>query len=880
MDSKTFLNINRKALIGDSAGDPVDNGTPPSNVHTLLDGLTSPFQINSSGFCFQKSSTQNFCWGEHTFIGYTRPYAEDFSALPTGPAPLYGKTIDKFSSDTQTSCVVAGGKVYCWGVSAIGNSPTSNIPGPVETTGVLNGKTMKDVFVGWVRVCALDTGNDIYCWGYGSNGALGDGNGVDNESPVAVSKAGVLNGLTIKSVGMGRLHTCVIASDDKVYCWGNDLDGQLGNAVVNFSNVPVHAAMPGGLTVKSLKVSDYTNCAIASDDKVYCWGKGTLGQTGRGASTSVGAATAVSTAGVLNGLTVKSIEMNSKGVCAIASDDYVYCWGVVGVQVNGTEITSNIPIKIDQTGVLNGLTIKKVFMGNTSSCVIASDDKLYCWGLAEHGKLGNNSTVNTSVPVAVDTSGVLSGKAIIDVKMYQDNTCVRDSNQEIYCWGSNSSGQLGNNTLTSSSVPVAVLKSGQAIGKTFKTISGFEDRPCAIGSDDQLYCWGSYLMSGLPVFHNQLFPLPVYANSVSNTTLSNITFQTGYPDGTVCVQTASGDYYCKSYEFIKHFNFGVQFKKSYHFSTTTCFLGVNNLAYCMGEGVGVGNTSVPTTNFPIALDMTNVGAGVTIKDMGAGLYHACILTSNNKVYCWGTNFVGSLGNGTLANAAIPTEIDMSGVLSGKTIKALSVGGVTTCVIASDDQGYCWGFNMFGNLGDGTLVDAASPVAINTAGVLNGKLLRNVTAFVYNTCAIADDNLAYCWGANTNGTIGNGTQVDSNVPVAVDTTGVLSGRTIKGLLSGDSTICSIADDNNVYCWGLNDKGQLGNGTYVDSYVPVAVSRSGVLNNKTVKNLKMAANTSCVLASDDKVYCWGDGSANNLGNNTTTPSNIPVELLYTP
>lgn len=875
IDSKTTVSL--KKYLTENFGDDDEGGTG-TPAYTLLAALTSPLSDSSAGFCFQKNSTQNFCWGDGVSM------ATDFSALPTALAPLYGKTVVKHSASYNNSCVLASGKVYCWGNSAIGVSPDrlSSIPVAVDTSGVLSGKIIKDISVSISRVCVVDTTDEIYCWGNGTFGGLGHASNSSSDVPVAVSKAGVLNGLTIKSVSSGFYHTCVIASDDKVYCWGSGGEGQLGNGAFFPSNSPVAAVIPGGLAVKELTTVRNTTCAIASDDQVYCWGKGDSGEIGDGLDVNTNAPTAIDTTGVLSGKTIKSITSNYQSVCAIASDDQVYCWGYLGKLINGTDNYAYVPAAVNTSGVLNGLTIKKLSIGTGTFCAIASDDKLYCWGDGTAGKLGNNSAAHSPDPVAVSTAGVLSGKVIVEVKLYANFGCARDSGNELYCWGKNDFGQLGNNSKTDSSVPVAVVKKEDSVGKTFKGLSGETsvNFACATGSDDQLYCWGIQTASGLPISDVQLYPMPIYANSVSNTVLSNITFQTSLLGGAVCVQTVSGDYYCKNDEFVKHFNFGIQFKAVYQFSNAngTCYLGVNDLAYCKGEVLG--NASVPSSNVPVPVDMTNVGVGETIKDMQIGYYHGCLLATNNKVYCWGQNIVGLLGTGNILDAAIPTEIDMSGVLSGKTIKALTVGPLTTCVIASDDKGYCWGFNVSGTVGDGTNTDAVSPVAIDTSGVLNGKRIRNISAGVNSVCAIADDNLAYCWGANTTGALGNGTLVDSNVPVAVDTTGVLSGLTMKGLLLMDYFTCAIASDNNSYCWGINDKGQLGNGTFTDSSVPVAVSRSGVLNNKTVKNLKLAMENACVIASDDKVYCWGEGSNNNLGNNTSSPSNIPVELLYAP
>ncbi|HRQ86857.1 MAG TPA: hypothetical protein PLY16_01975, partial [Candidatus Saccharibacteria bacterium] len=136
----------------------------------------------------------------------------------------------------------------------------------------------------------------------------------------------------------------------------------------------------------------------------------------------------------------------------------------------------------------------------------------------------------------------------------------------------------------------------------------------------------------------------------------------------------------------------------------------------------------------------------------------------------------------------------------------------TCAIA-DAKAYCWGSALFGVLGSGSPTSSV-PVAVDTSGVLAGKAIVAMGA----TCVIADDGKAYCWGIGTTGALGNGESQNSNVPVAVDTSGVLAGKTVT-TISGST--CAIADAK-AYCWGSGSYGKLGNGDTQDSSVPVAVS----------------------------------------------------------
>jgi len=147
------------------------------------------------------------------------------------------------------------------------------------------------------------------------------------------------------------------------------------------------------------------------------------------------------------------------------------------------------------------------------------------------------------------------------------------------------------------------------------------------------------------------------------------------------------------------------------------------------------------------------------------------------------------------------------------------------------------------------------------------------------CAISLSNRAYCWGSGSSGQLGNNSTTNSSIPVAVNTTGVLAGKAIKQISTGFSHTCAVASDNKAYCWGRGDLGQLGNNSTTNSSIPVAVNTTGVLAGKTIKQISAGTSHTCAIASDDKVYCWGSGSFGALGNNSAANSSVPVRV-YAP
>ncbi len=369
--------------------------------------------------------------------------------------------VTQISAGNDHACAVIQGKAYCWGrnnYGQLGNNLTtdSSVPIPVYAGGVLSGKTITAIVAGGVdSTCAVADGK-VYCWGNNSLGQLGDGTTVERHVPVAVNTSGVLSGKTVTDVGHDYHHTCALASGS-VYCWGLGASGQLGNGTTSNSSIPVAVNTSGvlsGKSVTAIAVSNSTTCALANGQD-YCWGWNNNGQLGNNSTASSSVPVAVYTGGVLSGKTVTAISLGGNHGCAVASGQ-AYCWGwnAYGQLGNNAVTNSSIPVAVNTSGVLSGKTVTSLGdKGDADTCAIANG-KVYCWGHNGRGKLGNNSTTNSSVPVAVDTSGVLNNKVIDSITTGNWNCAIASG--QAYCWGRNDWGQLGNNSTTDSHVPVAV----------------------------------------------------------------------------------------------------------------------------------------------------------------------------------------------------------------------------------------------------------------------------------------------------------------------------------------------------------------------------------------------------------------------------------------
>ena len=219
---------------------------------------------------------------------------------------------------------------------------------------------------------------------------------------------------------------------------------------------------------------------------------------------------------------------------------------------------------------------------------------------------------------------------------------------------------------------------------------------------------------------------------------------------------------------------------------------------CWGaNGSGqLGNGTLDNSTTPV--DVTGLTSGVTA--IAAGSAHTCAVTAAGALKCWGDNYVGQLGDGTLANSSTPVQV--SGLTTGVT--AVATGGRQTCAVASSGV-KCWGDNSFGELGDGTNDNRSTPVDVS--GLVSG--VTAIAAGFTHTCALTSGGAAKCWGGGWNGQLGDGTGVGSLTPVSVS--GLTSG--VTAIAAGIMNTCALTGSGRAKCWGANFYGQWGTGRAV-------------------------------------------------------------------
>jgi alpha-tubulin suppressor-like RCC1 family protein len=609
------------------------------------------------------------------------------------------------------SCAVLNnGEVWCWGSGVngrLGNNANLDRYTPVKVQ-LPNGTLATQVSAGGHHTCAVDVAGKAWCWGEGLNGQLGNGLLLDRLTPTQVSFGA---GVSITQISAGGAHTCAVDTKNRVWCWGANLDGQLGNNSILNRAVPVQVSNFSNAV--QVSAGDEHTCAVLANGQVWCWGEG---QNGRLCLNLLGdSLVPVQVPGVSNALQVSAGDDQTCARVIDAGSKKDLCWGgdSHGQLGNGENLDSSSAVPVARMCMPTAISA-----GDAFTCALASGStgaSVYAWGSNSSWQLGDGTSISRRATAPVANSSTASA-----VSCGSAHGCEIVAGQA-RCWGNNGSGRLGDGTTTNRSKPVAVSATD-----TYSMVATGDAHSCGIVSGGAVKCWGyganGRLGNGSTA--NKLVPTSV----------------TGLPGAASWI--ATGDAH----------------------SCAVVANGTNREVWCWGTGA-YGRLGNNATNDALApVKDTGISNALAVS---AGALHTCATTTAAGVWCWGHGGNGRLGNGATANSNVPVPVQGT---NGSTLvlssaSALAAGDDFSCVtgVGTNSQLACWGNNAFGTLGDGTNTSSARAKVV--PGVANASA---VTAADGHACAIIAGE-AYCWGSNGDANLGDGTLLSRTSPrlVAVE-----------------------------------------------------------------------------------------------------------------
>ena len=830
----------------------------PVDQHASV--LTPPASANSSGFqegsiftqatiaiggehmCVITDQKSVMCWGNGASgqLGNNDTTSHVSPVLVEGFGP--GRTATALSAGFAHTCALLdNGSVTCWGKGTsgqLGDDLSQDSPLPATITALPSGHKAITIASGYDHTCAILDDGSVACWGEGSSGQLGNGALIDSSTPQTTQSLGFNS--SAKSISLGRYHSCAITDNGTTVCWGQGSQGQLGNGATSEEASPVTTApFPFNQKAVALASGEEHTCALMSTGSVACWGNGANGRLGNGASSS--ASTPELTEPFGGGRTAVAISSQHQHTCALLNDGNVSCWGSDEDGRAGTgDGLSEHNIPTDTAGLGAGRTSLSIAAGFSSTCAILDDLSTVCWG--DLNPPAGNVYASTPSELTLLPAGHsiavserdFNGNGVLNIFEFPVNfdftasglsagarhTCAILDDDSITCWGDNSKGQLGTGDTVSQFAPISTLSLGA--GRTAHSVVAGHTQTCALLDNGSVSCWGEqYLTNDTKVINTSPTLVGDFGN---NRTAIQISVGLDFS----CAVLNDGNVSCWG----------------------------RGASGRLGNGGSISSTD-PTPTSPF-------GSGR--KAMSVDLYsdHACALLDDASVMCWGNNAYGKLGDGTSAERNTPVQVNA--FPTNTTPISVSVGSHHSCALLDIGDVSCWGEGGYGQNGDGTNSDRASPGRTSGFGV--GRLAVSVSSGDHHICAMLDSGEVSCWGDGGSGRLGNGASSRTFTPVLTSSFG--DGRIATSLSVGTYHGCVVLDSGQISCWGAGADGRLGNGETSNQVSPVLTKTLG----PSVSSISAGGDHSCALLGNGSVACWGRGAEGQLGDGNTTNQIAPV------
>jgi alpha-tubulin suppressor-like RCC1 family protein len=741
------------------------------------------------------------------------------------------------------------------------------------------------------------TSGRALAWGQNANGQLGDGTGTQRTAPVRVHGAGDLSRLfaDVVSVSGGNNHSLALKSDRTVWAWGSNTFGQLGDGTTTPRTTPVQVLGPGGTgyitDIVGIAAGLSYSLALKSDGTVWGWGTNGNGQLGDGTTTQQNTPVQVVGPGGVGYLTdVIGVADFSSHSLALKSDGTVWAWGMnsSGQLGDGTTTQRTTPVQVLGSGGVGFLTgVSAVAAGNAHSLALKSDGTVWAWGTNGSGQLGDGTNTQRTNPVQVLGSGgvgFLTGVSAVAAGTQHSLAVISDGT--VWAWGSNLRYQLGDGTNTQRTSPVQVKGPG---GVGFLTgvsaASAGSLHSLALKSDGTVWAWGFNGNGQLGDGTASSRSTPVQAKGLgAGTWLTDVAAISAGRSYSLAVQTVWVDYTITA---------GVSPSESGDVTGAG--------AYDLGETVQLRATPRTGSNF---VNWTEDGTEVSTS---ANYSFACAgnrtLQANFGLQTYTITVAASPPEGgSVSGAGTFTHIDTvrlhaHAAAGYQFVCWTSNGGFVStdpdysfnpdvdCAMVAlfgGTQGRALGFGLNDNcqLGDGTTNNRNLPV--NVVGPGGASIFTDAVAVRgggYHGVVLRSDKSVWAWGLNNYGQLGDGTYGQRSTPVQVvgpGGSGYLSDITQAS--AGLNHSLALKSDGTVWTWGRNAEGQLGNGTTIESTTPVQVVGPGGAGYLTgIVAVFAGYLQNAALKDDGTLWTWGNGFYGQLGNGSTADSSVPVQVL---
>jgi alpha-tubulin suppressor-like RCC1 family protein len=665
---------------------------------------------------------------------------------------------------------------------------------------------------------------------------------------------------TVLDLDSRDLHTCYIDGNRDAWCYGDNTAGKLGDGTITENYLPVRVS--GNYKFREIAVSEDASCGILINDSVVCWGRGGTGELGRGLTTDSSVPVFVNT-----NLNFTSLTSSNHLMCGYLENGSAVCWGYGSSGQFGDGVSSN---RLTPAFIAPTYNFTQYAFGEVHTCGILYNGTVYCWGNNHEGERGDNSTLDTAVNIPVP---VLTDNYTFKwIDAGEDANCGVLTNGSLMCWGENNEFQLGVQDIKLSLYPIfsnTSLDNFERVYLSKHLAFGFLENGSVVAWGCSItqgsYGDGSYECSTSPKIINWDF-------DYNGETLTNPVWNSEHycfinEDLPYCWGENKGNnglsYDIRSVSFPVKFsiknNLLENYEEIYFGSRNYCFKK-NSKFYCAGYNLA-GNLGVGELETMIYQPKEVLGNYNFIKIYKTA-QETCGLLQNGSALCWGYNLYGQIGDNTTEDKEEPTF-----VYGNNNFSLLSFGGNIgpVCGLLQNGSALCWGYNLYGQVGDNSTENRLIPTPVY--GNYNFSLISSENTI---SCGLLQNGSALCWGRNNYGQLGNGsTGGQSEIPVFV-----YGNYNFSKLSAGRNGVCGLLQNGSALCWGYSNYGQVGDGGVCGTTCNTPQFVSG---NYIFLDISAGTNNFCGLLQNGSALCWGYNNQGQLGTGNYIQSNVPVFVM---
>ena len=843
---------------GGYSAEPVKAQTGNANITAISAGRSYAMALASDGTVYT--------WGNNQYGQLGNGSSDNSShASPAKVTALSGITAISAGFTTGTA-LDSQGHAWAWGRNdkgQLGNGTLNDNPTPARVQDLGTGQPDTRFYIaisaGYQHVLALDTDHNVYGWGSGT--AIGSSTDTNVSTKGSTKISFGTDAVNITAISAGDDGSEAIDTNGRIYTWGNQSYGQLGNGNNDaWQTNPKAITLAQSVKACAVATSGHHQTAIGSDGLLYTWGYNYYNQLGQNISASTPGTTqppqitltkvtfgtmASSTKPATNLTQTSKDTWDENRDWTFVTPAYPYgpssftiTWNIAGDGGDSTQ-TQQFDYTFDPTNKRIDLDP----VGGVGAAWTSKDIK--------EGELVPRQTV-TKAGFLFDGWFIKASDGSSDVA-YDFGKPVTSPLTLVAHW-TRSSPMTVSPTISPSTggYQVTITPPSQR-GIRFAQVSTGKNHSLAVGSDGNAYAWGNNSTGQLGNGSKDSSKTPIQVKKPDNV---------ADKDSFAYIQVSAG----------------------YGFSLA---LGSDGNAYAWGNNSTgqLGNGSKDSSTTPIQVQKpSDAGTDFSYIQVSAGGYHSLAIGKDHQVYAWGDRSRGGqVGDGsTTGNVPTPVAVNASATSPGFQVRQVSAGYQHSLIIGISGQTYAWGFGYNGRLGNNSTASQASPVSVSSPKKYEdgstGFFATQVSAGGSHSLAISRDGKAYAWGTNTDGRLGTGDTNDAAIPTLVaDPDGGSDGFKPTEVSAGGYLCTGIDDKGKVYTWGSNDKNALGNVSVTGS-----ISESPVLVSKDGSTIQITAGERQVLVidSDGKAYGWGDNSGMQLGTNSDNSSVKAATLVCPP